>query len=70
MAKTKREIQKDYEKRTNFAAQKKYNKENYDNLTIRVKRGEREKIKAHAEGLGKSLNRYICDLIREDLKKD
>ncbi len=69
MAKTKREIQRDYEKRTGYAAQSKYVAANYENITLRVKKGEREKIKAHAEGLGKSLNRYIGDLIKEDMSK-
>lgn len=67
MTKTKREIQRDYEKRTHFAAQNRYNKKAYDTLSIRVRKGEREKIKARAEGLGKSLNGYICDLIKNDM---
>lgn len=69
MAKTKREIQRDYEKRTGYAAQLKYAAASYENITLRVKKGEREKIKARAQEIGKSLNRYICDLIKKDLNK-
>ena len=67
IAKTKREIQRYYEKRTGYAAQTKYAAANYENITLRVKKGAREKIKARAEGLGKSLNGYICDLIKNDM---
>ena len=38
ITKTKREIQKAYEQRTNYAAQKKYATKNYDDLKIRVKK--------------------------------
>lgn len=69
MAKTKREIQRDYEKRTGYAAQTKYAAANYENITLRVKKGEREKIKSHAQEIGKSLNAYICDLIKKDMNE-
>lgn len=67
MAKTKKEIQKDYLKRSGYAPINSYNKKAYDDIKVRVKKGEREKIKAHAEGLGKSLNSYIYDLIKSDM---
>ena len=46
-----------------------YSKKAYDDLRIRVKKGEKEAIQARAEELGKSLNQYVTDLIKEDIKK-
>ena len=46
----------------------KYEKNNYDDIRLRVKKGERELIKAHAEKQGKSLNAYINDLIKADME--
>ena len=47
----------------------KYEKENYDDIRLRVKKGERDVIKAYAESQGKSLNAYINDLIKADMSK-
>ena len=38
-------------------------------MKIIVKKGEREKIKAHAESKGMSLNGYINALIAADMQK-
>ena len=57
-----------YTQASNKAVQK-YNKNNYDDLRIRVKKGEADKIKARAESLGLSLNAYINKLIEEDMNK-
>lgn len=52
-----------------------YNKEyakkylgQYDEIRIRVPKGEREKIKAHAIANGESMNSYIIRLIDEDMQ--
>lgn len=50
-------------------ASNKYNAKAYDRLAILVKKGDREKIKAHAEAQGLSLNGYINKLIAEDMNK-
>lgn len=47
-----------------------YSKKNYDDLRIRVKKGEKEAIQARAEKLGKSLNGYVVDLIEADMKSE
>ena len=47
-----------------------YNKKAYEDIRLRVKKGEKEKIQARADKLQKSINGYIVDLIEEDLKKD
>ena len=46
----------------------KYNDKAYDRLAIRVKKGEAETIKAHAESKGLSLNAYINELIKRDMQ--
>lgn len=50
-------------------ATRKYNLKSYDRIEINVYKGEKEKIKKRAEKLGKSVNQYITDMIREDLNK-
>lgn len=40
---------------------------NYDIISFPVPKGEREKIKAHAESKGESMNEYIRRLIFEDM---
>lgn len=37
-----------------------------DNIIIRVPKGKREEIKAHAQEKGMSLNAYIVELIKKD----
>lgn len=49
-------------------ATRKYNEKQYDRIELQVYKGEREIIKKRAERLGKSVNKYITDMIREDLK--
>ena len=46
----------------------KYNAQNYEQIQIRVKKGNKDRIKAYAEARGKSLNEYITDLIEADMK--
>ncbi len=45
-----------------------YVKKAYDRLELTVPKGDKEKIKAHAESQGKSVNKYISDLIEADMK--
>lgn len=47
-----------------------YNRENYDEIKVLVKRGEREKIKAHAAACGESVNAFINRAIAEALQRD
>ncbi|MBR5485518.1 MAG: toxin-antitoxin system HicB family antitoxin [Oscillospiraceae bacterium] len=47
----------------------KYSAKAYDSILLRVKKGEREKIQAHAESKGLSLNKYIQQLIEQDMGK-
>lgn len=45
-------------------AKEKYNSKNYERITFRVKKGEKELIEIAAERLGISVNRFICDCVR------
>lgn len=46
-----------------------YSKKAYDDVRVRVKKGQKEIIQKRAEQLNKSINSYIVDLIEEDIKK-
>lgn len=48
----------------------KYMKNNYDELKIRVPKGEKEQIKAHADTQGESLNGFVKRAIDETMKRD
>ncbi|MCH5325258.1 MAG: antitoxin [Eubacterium sp.] len=50
-------------------ATNRYHKKAYDRINLLVKKGQKDEIKKYAEGAGKSLNKYITDLIYEDMKK-
>ena len=49
-------------------AKNKYNAKVYDQIPLRVKAGEKEKIQTHAQKKGLSLTAYIVGLIEEDMK--
>ena len=48
----------------------KYMKTNYDEIKIRVAKGEKDRIKAHAEQRGESLNGFINKAIDEKIERD
>lgn len=47
-----------------------YNRKKYERVELRVKKGQREIIKKAAEERGKSLNRFILDLVAKELVRD
>ena len=51
-------------------AKNKYNAKTYDRITLQVKKGEKDKIKAHADSQGESLNGFINRAIDETIKRD
>lgn len=57
-----------YTKATNKAVQK-YCKANYDDIKVRVPKGDREKYKAFAESQGKSLNALIVELLDQEMNR-
>ena len=48
----------------------KYTKENYDEIKVRVEKGQKDIIKAHAESKGESLNGFINRAISETMEKE
>lgn len=53
--------------KTSAAVKNRYNAKAYDRITVIVKRGEKERLKAKAQELGKkSLNDYILSCIYAD----
>ena len=51
-------------------ASNKYNAKAYDRIALQVYKGERDKIRAYAESIGKSLNGYINNLIVSDMERN
>lgn len=48
----------------------KYNAANYDRIELRVDKGRKDIIKAHAEGRGESVNGFINRAIEEAMERD
>ena len=48
----------------------KYIARNYDQVSLRIPKGTREKYKAYAESQGKSLNALIIELLNERTSRD
>ena len=48
----------------------KYEAANYDKVLLRMPKGERDKIKAHADKKGESLNGFINRAIDETVERD
>lgn len=48
----------------------KYNSANYEQILVRVAKGEKEKMTAHAEAQGESLNAFINRAIVITMEKD
>ena len=49
----------------------KYIRENYDRITIRLPKGEREKLQSGAKELGyESFNQFCIDSMREKIKSE
>lgn len=47
-----------------------YNKKTYDRINVIVRKGQRQIIKDYAAKQGKSLNRFICDAIHQEMNKE
>ncbi len=63
------------EKKTTYtAAQKKaiqkYLQESVDEMKVRVPKGQKAIIKAHAESVGESLNQFVIRAINEQMSRD
>ena len=47
-----------------------YSAKNYDQLLVRVKKGRKDIIQAHAEAMGESVNAFIGRAIAEAMERD
>lgn len=48
----------------------KYNAKSYDELKVRVPKGDKDRIKSHADSRGESLNGFIKRAIKETIDRD
>jgi predicted HicB family RNase H-like nuclease len=48
----------------------KYMKTNYDELKIRLPKGRKDAIQAHADAAGQSLNGYVTQAVDERIERD
>ena len=48
----------------------KYMAENYDEIKVRVPKGKKDRIKAHVEKNGESLNSFVNRAIDETVERD
>ncbi len=46
-----------------------YNKKSYERIELFVKKGQKQIIKDCADSQGKSVNRFILDLVEEEIKR-
>ena len=52
------------------ASVNKYVKTNYDRINVTMPKGRKDIIKAHAEGMGESVNGFINRAIEEAMERD
>lgn len=53
-----------------YRAIEKYKKKTYDRIELLVYKGEKQQIKEFAVKRGKTVNGFITDLIRAEMKKE
>ena len=56
--------------KTSSKVKDRYNAKAYDELKTRVPKGEKDKIKSHAESKGESLNGFVNRAIDEAIERD
>ena len=56
--------------RTSSAVKDRYNAKTYDEIKIRVNKGKKDAIKAHADSQGESVNSFIGRAIDETMERD
>ena len=56
--------------KTSAAVKNRYNDKVYDRINLTVSKGEKEKIKTHAEKQGESTNAFINRAIDETMQRD
>ncbi len=56
--------------RAQIKATTRYESNNYDKVLLRLPKGQREKIKNHAESTGESINSFVNRAINETMQRD
>ena len=56
--------------KTSSAVKDRYNAKTYDEIKVRVQKGEKDLIQAHAEAHGESTNGFINRAISETIERD
>ena len=56
--------------KTSTAVKNRYNAKAYDQLPVRIHKGRKEVIQAHAESRGESLNGFVVRAIDETMQRD
>lgn len=56
--------------KTSSKVKDRYNAKTYDEIKVRVSKGKKDEIKAHADSKGESLNGFINRAIDETIKRD
>lgn len=56
--------------KTSSAVKDRYNAKAYDEIKVRVEKGRKESIRAHAEAQGESVNAFINRAIDEAMDRD
>ena len=56
--------------KTSTASKAKYNAKAYDEIKVRVHKGDKDRIRAFAQSQGKTVNGFIYDLIQAEMKKE
>lgn len=56
--------------KTSSVVKDRYNAKAYDEIKVRVPKGQKEVIQAHAEAQGKSVNGFVNEAIEEKMARD
>ncbi|MCC8076400.1 MAG: antitoxin [Clostridiales bacterium] len=56
--------------KTSSAVKDRYNRKAYDNIMVRVAKGKKMDIQAHAQAMGESTNSFIVRAIEEAMTRD
>lgn len=56
--------------KTSVEVKERYNKKSYEDIRLRVKKGQKEIIQAHASKMGESLNGFITRAIEQAMEND
>ena len=56
--------------KTSAAVKNRYNEKTYDRINLTVPKGDKERIEAHADAHGESVNAFIRRAITETMERD